>query len=214
MSEFSAWTGPAVTALLDRAAEADEPCVRVWIPPRGVSFGPRDRRAEGYAAARQVASARGFPPTDRAVGGRAVACTGSTVAFARAEPASDTHAGIERRYERFAGEIRTVLRGLDVPVRRGEPPKSFCPGGHSLQCEGKVVGFAQRVGQNAAAVVGLLVVEGHGELADVLAAVYEELGIPFRPRSVGSLARAGGITDAECVAARLYGALQSNPDTR
>ena len=176
--------------------EHREPAVRVWAPHRQVAFGRIDATEPGYEAARAAASDRGFPPVERDVGGRAVAYTGATtLAFARFEPIEDLRKGLDERYERMTVDIRRALRRLGVPAERGEPPGAFCPGQHSLQRDGKLVGIAQRVGRASAVTSGICIVDDHEELADVLGAVYDALEVEFDPDTVGSVARAGGTAD-------------------
>jgi lipoate-protein ligase A len=190
----------ASEALRAWVAENGEPAVRVWTPYRQVAFGRIDANEDGYEAARKAASDRGFPPVERDVGGRAVAYTGTTtLAFARFEPVADLRKGLDDRYERMTVDVRRALRRLGVPAERGEPPESFCPGEHSLQRDGKLVGIAQRVGRGSAITSGICIVDDHEELADVLAAVYDALDVEFDPESVGSVAKAGGTADPDVV---------------
>lgn len=185
--------------LVEHSAAAGAPALRVWYPHRQVAFGRRDTRTEGYEAARRRAEQQGFDPVERGVGGRATAYTRGTLLFARAEPVADPRGGLDDRYERALGAIQRALSDLGVDARRGEPPDSFCPGTHSLQAAGKLVGLAQRVRQNVALVAGVLAVRDHTVIAEVLDPVYDALGVPFDPDSVGSLTRAGGETDREPV---------------
>ncbi|QGX95280.1 lipoate--protein ligase family protein [Haloplanus rallus] len=186
-------------AMLARTGATGEPAVRVWTPHRQVAFGRRDAAESGYDRARAVARERGFEPIERRVGGRAVAHTGSTLAFARAVPVADARAGLADRYEATADRVRRALSAVGVETAAGEPPASFCPGSHSLRAGGKVVGIAQRVRTDAALVAGCVVVADREELASVLAPVYDALGQPFDPGSVGSVAAAGGPSDPEQV---------------
>jgi len=179
--------------LLDRAS-AGVPAVAVWRPGRYLRFGYRDTRQSGYEDARARARELGFEPVERRVGGRAVATTATTVLFALAEPgeAADARTGIGERYDRAVTAVRRALRGLGVAATRGEPPETYCPGDHSLQCDGKLVGLAQRVTTSGALISGVLYVDDRDELADVLTAVYAQLGYDFDPTSVGTVADAGG----------------------
>lgn len=190
----------ATADLLSRAGEAGEPAVRVWTPHRQVAFGRRDASEPGYEAARAIARAEGFPPVERSVGGRAVVYTGTTLAFVLALPIEDMRRGMGERYDRVARAVQRALWNVGVPAQRGEPADSFCPGSHSLQWEGKIVGIAQRVTRNAALVSGIVVVNDHVVIAEVLDRIYDALGVPFDPDSVGSVARAGGRADPEAVA--------------
>jgi len=182
-------------ALLEAAAADGEPLVRVWTPARQVSFGRRDANRSGFAAAERAAGERDFPPIVRDVGGRAVAYTGTTLAFARAVPVADLREGLAERYEGVVAAVQRALWSVGVPAQRGEPAASFCPGSHSLQYRGKLVGLAQRVTSRAAVTAGVLVVDGEDEIADVLEAVYDVLDVPFDPDSVGSVAHVGGDTE-------------------
>lgn len=191
-------------SLLEDTRETGEPTVRVWTPHRQVAFGRRDARSEGYDAARAAANQRGFPPFERDVGGRAVAYTGSTVAFARTEPTADARTGIAARYDRATAAVARALAAVGVEAAEGEPPNAFCPGTHSLSAgpdhrDGKVVGLAQRVQQGVALVAGVCVVADDDEIGAVLEPVYGALGVPFDPDSVGSVARAGGDADPGAV---------------
>ncbi|MFC7044402.1 biotin/lipoate A/B protein ligase family protein [Halobacteriaceae archaeon GCM10025711] len=193
--------------LLASVAESGEAAVRVWTPHRQLAFGRRDANSDGYDDAVAAARDHGFPPVERSVGGRAVAYTGTTVAFARFEPIDDIRVGATDRYEALVDVVQRALWDLGVPAQRGEPERSFCPGDHSLSYRGKVAGIAQRVTSGAALVSGVVTVDGHDEIAGVLDPVYDALGVPFDPRTVGSLERAGGATDTERVIRTLEGAL-------
>lgn len=189
----------ATDAAVERATETDTPAVRVWTPHRQVAFGRRDAREEGYDRAWSMVDANGYPPVERSVGGRAVAYTGSTVAFAAAIPTPDPRSGIGDRYDAATAGVIRALRTLGVPARRGEPDAAFCPGDHSVQAHGKIVGIAQRVRREAALVSGIAVTTDHEAIAAVLDPVYEALGVPFDPDSVGSVARGGGTAATERV---------------
>jgi len=200
--------------LVDRVAAGEaEPAVRVWRPHRQVAFGRRDASAEGYDRARGAARERDFPVVEREVGGRAVAYTGSTVAFLRAVPVEGPRGGIAERYDTTLADLRDALDALGVDATEGEPPESFCPGSHSLQAAGpdgrprKLAGLAQRVRTDVAIVAGVLLVRDHDEIADILAPVYEALAVPFDPESVGGVALAGGESDPERVVAAVERAL-------
>ena len=201
-------TDAQVTAdLLAHTTASGEPGLRVWFPHRQVTFGRRDARSDGYQQAREIAVEHGFPPIERQVGGRAVAYSGTTVAFGLARPVADIRRGIEERYEATTMAVQRALWRLGVPVQRGEPPASFCPGNHALQWRGKLAGFAQRVQQGAAIVGGIVIVRDHEAIAGVLEPVYEALDVPFDPDTVGSVERAGGTDDPEAVRAGIEAAL-------
>jgi lipoate-protein ligase A len=185
--------------MLDRTGETGAPAVRVWTPHRQVAFGRREAADSGYDRAVEAAREGGFEPVERSVGGRAVAYTGSTVAFAHAVPVADPRVGLDDRYDAAVGSLRRALASLGVDAVPGEPPDAFCPGSHSLQRSGKIVGVAQRVRTDAALVAGCVVVDDRAAFADVIDAVYAALGQPFDPASVGSVAAAGGPSDPDSV---------------
>ena len=193
--------------MVARVDEDREPALRVWTPHRQVAFGRRDRRADGYDRARAAATERGYAVLEREVGGRAVAYFGTTVALALAEPTTDGRDGIQARYDRATDAVRRALQSLGVDARDGEPPDAFCPGTHSLQADGKLVGLAQRVRQSVALTAGVVVVRDHAEIAAVLDPVYAALDVTFDPDSVGSIARAGGDDDPATVRHALEDAL-------
>lgn len=201
-----------VAATLDRAAEDGDPAVRAWRPHRQLAFGRRDVRDDDYDVARKVAEACGFEPVERSVGGRAVAYTGDTVAFAKVVPLEDMREGMDERYADVTEAVQRALWRLGVPARRGEPAASFCPGDYSLRHEGKLVGVAQRVRKGAALISGVVVVRGHDQIAGVLDPVYAALDVPFDPDSVGSVARAGGDADSENVARTVEDLLVGDAD--
>lgn len=205
----------ATAAMLDRTGTVGEPALRVWTPHRQVAFGRRDVHEPGYDAARAAAEARGYPVVERSVGGRAVAYTGSTLAFAHAVPLdeeSDARRGIGARYDDAVATVVAGLRAVGVDARPGEPPNAFCPGTHSVQAadEGgrptKLAGIAQRVRSDGALVAGIVHVRDHDDLREVLVAVYDALEVPLDPDTVGSVATSGGPADPDPVARVLEGA--------
>jgi len=204
--------------LIERVGEERDPAVRVWRPHRLVAFGRRDARSDGYDRAREAARERGFPPVERAVGGRAVAYTGSTAAFVRATAVDDPRGGLTERYDAALADLRAALVDLGVDATEGEPPDPFCPGSHSLQAARggrwrKLAGLAQRVRSDVAVVAGVLVVADHDEIADVTAAVYDALDTPFDAETVGSVALAGGEGDPARVVRTVERALVGEAST-
>ena len=192
----------ATAAMLARVGKTGEAAFRAWTPHRQVAFGRRDAASPGYDAACQAAHEREYAAVERSVGGRAVAYSGTTVAFAHALPLDDPRRGLAERYEAGVDGVRVALAEVGVDAREGEPPRSFCPGDHSVQVAGgvgKVAGIAQRVRSDAALVAGCLLVTDRADLVDVFSAVYAALDVPFDPASVGTVADAGGPDDPEQV---------------
>lgn len=191
----------ATAGMLARAGESGVPALRVWPPGRALAFGRRDAHAEGYPRAKAVAREHGFPPSERSVGGRAVAYADSTLAFAHAIPLDDARSGLNDRYEAALDTLLAALADAGADVSRGEPPRSYCPGDYSVRVAGggKVAGLAQRVRRDAALVSGCVTVTERGPIRAVLAPVYDALDVPFDPESVGSVAQAGGPDDPDAV---------------
>lgn len=199
--------------LLETTRETGETGVRVWRPPKQVAFGRRDASVDGYEAARSAARDHEFPPTERPVGGRAVAYTGTTAAFARTEPIDDIRTGLQARYSAATTDLQVALSRLGVHVTPGEPDDSFCPGSHSLQAEGKIVGIAQRVQKGVAMVSGIVIVRDRDAITAVLADVYDALGLPFDRQSVGSIERASGTSDPQAVVGTIERSLTDDDPT-
>jgi octanoyl-[GcvH]:protein N-octanoyltransferase len=142
-----------------------------------------------------------------------VAYTGeTTLAFAHAIPVADERRGLQDRYEAATETVLAALREVGVDADRGEPAASFCPGDHSIQARGKLVGVAQRLRQGAALVAGCVLVAEREALQDVLTAVYGELGVEFDPASVGTVEHAGGPADPDTVRAALEAAFLDDAD--
>ena len=206
----------AAERIVDLVGDEREPAVRVWRPHRQVAFGRRDAREDGYGRARDISAAHDFPAVERDVGGRAVAYTGSTVAFARVTPVDDMRSGLQDRYDVATADLLDALAELRVDAHGGEPSDSFCPGTHSVQTDDgdrarKLAGLAQRVHGDAAVVAGVLTVRDHEAVAAVVDPVYEALDVAFDPETVGSIARAGGNGDPERVVRTVEGALADGP---
>ncbi|WP_136600848.1 lipoate--protein ligase family protein [Salinigranum halophilum] len=209
----------ATATMLARAGATGEEAFRAWTPHRQVAFGRRDTHATDYDRACRAARERGYAVLERSVGGRAVAYTGSTAAFAHALPLEDARRGLTERYEAGVDGVLVALHDLGVDAARGEPENAFCPGDHSvrLAAGGKIAGIAQRVQSGAALVAGCVLVDGREDLVDVLTPVYAALDVPFAPDSVGTLADAGGPTDPDSVCRALERAFlgdEDDPDVR
>lgn len=191
----------AVTAtLLEYVEDTGNSALRVWTPPKQVAFGRRDAANGRYPDARAAAIEHGYAPIERQVGGRAVAYSGETVAFAYAV-SDDGSESVRARYRDVTRLVKQALQSIGVTVRRGEPDHTFCPGDHSLQNDGKIVGIAQRVRRNAALVGGCVVVTEHDEreLATVLGPIYDALEVSFDRNTIGSVESAGGSGSPEDV---------------
>jgi lipoate-protein ligase A len=178
-------------ALLHRVAAGELPeTLRLYRPPRLVSFGRLDLLERGVAAAAQAATDAGFAAVQRVGGGRAAVFHEGTIAFAHAIPDPDPPAGMRERFARAAGAIAQALRDAGVDARAGEVPGEYCPGEFSVNAEGrlKLAGTAQRMIRGGAYVEGVVVIEGADLVRDALVPVYEALEFPWDPATAGAAA--------------------------
>jgi octanoyl-[GcvH]:protein N-octanoyltransferase len=176
-------------ALLQRVAAGElGETLRLYRPPRLVSFGRLDLLEPGMAAAGRAAEAAGFPAVERVGGGRAAAFHEGTIAFAHAIPDRDPPAGMRERFARTAGAIGQALRDAGVDARVGEVPGEYCPGEFSVNADGrlKLAGTAQRLIRGGAYIEGVVVVEGADLVRDALVPVYEALEFPWDPATAGA----------------------------
>jgi octanoyl-[GcvH]:protein N-octanoyltransferase len=177
---------------LVRRASADEldETLRVYTPATPmVVFGRRDARLPGFASAVRACRSAGFAPAIRATGGRPVAYTQDSVVVdlvRRDDRATEDH---EARFLTIGQEVTDLLAGLGVDARLGAVPGEYCPGAYSVNARGtvKLVGTAQRVVRGAWLFSALIVVGGTDRLRPILEAVYEALGLPLDPDSMGSV---------------------------
>jgi lipoate-protein ligase A len=164
--------------------------VRIHRPGDVVAFGPKDRHEPGYAAALRAAHDHGYGAVDRLAGGRAAVFHGGTIAFSWVVPDETPRLRIRPRFERMSGAVTEALRGMGVDAHVGEVPGEYCPGEFSVNARGrtKLMGVGQRLVQHAAHVGGVVVVDGADRIRDVLVDVYRELGLAWKPATVGALA--------------------------
>ncbi len=200
--------GTAVSrAVLDRVAAGELPeTARIGRPGRVVAFGRQDTVSAGYREAVRAARAAGFEAVERLAGGRAAVYTGGTISFSRARADPDPPRHTAERFEEMAEIVRAALSRLGVDARVGEVAGEYCPGAFSVNAGGRVklAGIGQRLISGAAHVGGVLVVTGSDEIRSALLPVYEALGIPWDPRTAGSVEdEVPGVTVEEAEAALL-----------
>lgn len=177
-------------ALMLRVAAGELPeTLRVARPGAIVAFGKRDAVSRGYAEAVRVARAGGYEAIERLAGGRAAVFHAGTIAFAHAVADPDPRPGVTRRFERTAGLIAVALARLGVDARIGEVPGEYCPGSHSVNAGGerKLMGVGQRLVAGGAHVGGVIVVSGAQRVNEILAPVYDALGLDWLPEASGSV---------------------------
>jgi lipoate-protein ligase A len=196
------------TKMLNQTIETSIPAIRVWQPPPQIAFGRRDTNSVNYDIARQAAVDYGFHPVERSVGGRAVAYTGQTLAFAHTIPIDDVRREMSDRFEDASETLMKALSECGTNVVFGEPDAAYCPGSHSISSvdahsepSSKLAGIAQRVQSGAALVSGCLTVDRADEpkLREVLTPIYRAISVAFSSDTVGSVSSAGGPNNSRMV---------------
>jgi octanoyl-[GcvH]:protein N-octanoyltransferase len=178
-------------ALLERVAAGELPeTLRLGRPSAWVAFGKRDALSPAYPGAVARAREAGFGAALRLAGGRAAVFHEGTVAIAHAFPEEDPRSGIHDRFREAADIVAAALQAVGVDARVGEVPGEYCPGGYSVNAQGrvKVAGVGQRLIKGAAHLGGVVVAEGADRVRDALVPVYAELGLDWDPRTAGSVA--------------------------
>lgn len=183
--------GPAVSrVLLDQVAAGQRGAtVRIAKTGRAVAFGRRDCVSPGYEVARRTARELGHPGIERLSGGRATAYGTGVVVLTLTLPDPSPSRATEERF-RFTAELtRDALVKLGVDARVGEIPDEYCPGEFSVNAAGKskLAGIGQRMVKGAAHVGVVVTASGSDDLLSVLWPVYEALGLPLEPSTVGSV---------------------------
>jgi len=209
-----AWLDTAVSrALLEDASEAipagaSAQTLRVYRPARVLAFGPSDRIAPRYDAARAAASRAGFAPVERLAGGHAAVFHEQTVAFGWTVPHPSPRTTIHARFREISALIAEALGALGVDARVGAVAGEYCPGDYSVNARGrtKLMGVGQRVLPRAAHVGGVIVVDGADAIRSVLAPVNDALGLAWDPSTVGSVRDEVGRATWEEVAGALIAA--------
>jgi lipoate-protein ligase A len=213
---------------------ADDELLRLTRPAATLSFSRLDTLAPGFTEAAARARAHGFTPVVRGRGGRAAAYHEGCLLLDHVGVDVDARMRITARFERTSAILLRALAELGVDASVGALPGEYCPGEHSLNAVAvtpavdpagdtagdgasrrvKVVGTAQRVVRSAWLMSAVVVVDGADALRDVMADVYEALGLDWNPATVGSLAQTvpGTLTTADVHAALLDSYGVAEPD--
>jgi len=178
-------------AILHRVGSGHLPeTIQVGTPHNVVAFGKHDTLAEGFPQAVSAAIERGFDPTVRIAGGRAVAFHPGTVRFSWTMPATEPATTMHARFDRIANAVVNSLTALGVETTVGELPGEYCAGNYSVHIVGggKIMGVGQRLTRSAAQVGGVIVVEDATSINAVLSPVYRALGVDMDPSITGCVA--------------------------
>ncbi|TRY17106.1 lipoate--protein ligase family protein [Tessaracoccus rhinocerotis] len=212
----------ATTALLRRVADGGvDSALRVFRPTPMVAFGRRDANRPGFPAAAQACREAGFTPVVRASGGRAVACTSSTIVLDHVQHDPTSPGGMEARFQDFGAMLADVLADFGIDARVGEVPGEYCAGAHSVNAGGtvKLIGTAQRMVRHAWLFSSVVIFDDAARLRPLLADVYAALELPFDPASVGAVATEAPRTTLDVLEQAFIGAyddrfglVESRPD--
>lgn len=170
--------------------------LRLYRPDPTLAFGQRDVRLEGYQAARDFARQQGFAPLVRKAGGRAAAYHRGTLIVDHIEPETEAVMRQQQRFEVFAQVYAAAFQRVGVNAQVGPIEGEYCLGDHSVHGTPdaasprnhpvKLVGTAQRVVSGAWLFSSVFVVEDSASLRAVLDGVYQAMGIPMDPNTVGA----------------------------
>ncbi len=119
---------------------------RVWEAPRAVVASRADARLPGFADARRVLAAEGWPVEVRESGGSAVPHAPGIVHLSLAfRPPEGAPTTLESTYALLLEPLIRLVEGFGLPADVGEVPGSFCDGRFNLVVGGrKLAGTAQR----------------------------------------------------------------------
>lgn len=168
--------------------------LRIYRPAPVVAFGRRDELNPSFDVAAQACLEHGFEPIVRKVGGHAAAYHSDCLVIDHFQPAKDAVTGNKERFSIFGRMYADALTSVGVQAEVGEIPGEYCPGEYSVHgifpdgVKTKLVGTAQRVVSGAWWFSAGLVVDGSSDLRAVTTDVYQALGLPFEPSTVGALA--------------------------
>lgn len=204
--------GAAGTDLLRYAvSNGSQRVLRVTRPQPTVAFGRRDVLRPGFEAARERSGAHGFACWVRDGGGHAAAYDRGSLTLdlvgAQANPREQTMT----RFADFAALLATGLRSLGVDARVGGVPDEYCPGRFSVNARGatKLAGTAQRVSTVGWLLSAVVTVSGSPGVRGVTRDVYDALGLPLDPRSIGCVADEIGDTSLDMVESALVESFQA-----
>ena len=190
-------------ALLERVSIGElSETLRLARPGPMVAFAKQDANAGGYADAAAAARERGFEAVLRLAGGRAAVFHEGTLVLGHAVPDDDPRARIHERFRFESSLVVSALRRLGVDAQVGEVAGEYCPGGYSINAQGRVklAGFGQRLIAGATHVGAVIVCSGSSRVIEPLVPVYERLGLSWDPATAGSVVdevRGAGLEQVE-----------------
>ncbi len=180
------------------------------------AFSRRDTLLPGYGAAAALAASSGFEPVVRPVGGHLAAYDEGSLVVHLWGAHPDPRRDLQARFRLVGEALADAAAELGVPDPRvGAVPGEYCDGAWSVNSGGraKLAGTGQRLFRGGYLFCAVVTVTRPEPVRALLAAAYEELGLPLDPATVGCLAdHAPGVTVAdarEVVAAALTRMVES-----
>lgn len=154
------------------------------------AFSRRDTLRSGFADAEALASAAGFVPVVRPVGGHLAAYDGGSLVLHLWAPHPEPRVHIRERFEQAGEAVATALRGLGVDARVGPVPGEYCDGAYSVNAGGraKLAGTGQRITRTGFLFSAVVMVRDAAPAREVLTGAYRALDLAFRPETVGCVA--------------------------
>ncbi len=202
-------------AVLEEVGRGERgPAALMWTSTPYVGATNRERRLPGFGQAVGAADEEGFPVLVRNSGGGAVAANEGSISFSLTYPIGELGQDLYERYAEGVDLVASTLRRVGVDAEGGEVEGEFCPGAYSVRSGGgrgmKHAGLAQRIRRRAARLEALILVSETQKLVRVLERFYRELGLPFRPGSLGDIdATVSGVIEALSEEVRVrYGAAE------
>ena len=200
-------TGPALLA--DVVDRGEGGWLRIYRPAPTVAFSRRDTLHAGFGAAVEISRDHGFMPVVRAPGGRAAAYHERALCLELVVADPDARTGTTARFVELADLIALALTSLGVDARVGAVPDEYCPGRYSVNGAGRVklAGTAQRIVRGGWFIGAVILVDGAAPVREVIAPVYQTLGMHCDVTTVGSVADLTAGIDVHDVSAALITAL-------
>jgi hypothetical protein len=164
--------------------------LRIYRPRPTAAFSPRDTALDRYAAAADAMRGFGFEPVKRRAGGQLAVYDGSALVVDLVGPHAEPRADVLERFRLFSGAIASVLLDLGIDARVGAIDGEYCPGGYSVNGEGriKLAGIAQRITRRGYHLGAVISVMPSGEAKAAVTEAYRILDLPFSPATFGALA--------------------------
>lgn len=163
--------------------------LRIYRPHPTAAFAPRDTTLPQYAEAARAMEQRGYAPVERRAGGQLAVYDAGALVIDLVAPHAEPRQQVIERFKGFSAAIAAALNRFSIDARVGEVAGEYCPGGYSVNAQGriKLVGVAQRVGRKAYHLGAVISVVPSEAAKQAVAEAYRIYGFPFAPATFGAL---------------------------